>query len=495
MNIPGIPRFGERKTPRPGQSRNSRDTTFLGETYREIFEATGNATVVIDANTTIRLANRRFLELSGLEREEVEDRISWTRFVDHTDLKRMLAYHRARRSSTSEVPVEYDFSFIGKNGRRIPTHISIRMIPGTSLSVASLADLSKVVDARRELSYSEQRYRSLAQAAKEIILVTDSNGSITLANPAALSAVGVDSLSGDWMRVEGWVSPGDRDKMQNAIHDSLNGSSADGVIEVEMCTASGERKPIEVSVAAINRVGTNPEILVIARDISEHKQVETRLREERSRLEQVLESADAFIAFFDSEGRYTLINRRFAKALGREPQQVIGKKPEEFLPAELDASVRPRLKSVLEGNQVSFEEKLAMPGLTEPHWYSGTHNPIFDSRGRVSAFVTVMLDITEQKEASDIRLERERLDTASKLARTVAHEFRQPLTALRLISEIAMMRDGNTEFLMQNYSKIPDLVDRLNDLVTRMLYITNLQSKPYLQDMEIFDLDSKQPVI
>ncbi len=40
--------------------------------YRTIFETTGTATVIIEEDTTISLANKEFEKLSGYSKEEVE---------------------------------------------------------------------------------------------------------------------------------------------------------------------------------------------------------------------------------------------------------------------------------------------------------------------------------------------------------------------------------------------------------------------------------------
>ncbi|MCB2212968.1 PAS domain S-box protein [bacterium] len=460
----------------------------FSEPYRAIFEATGNATIIADADATIRLANRRFLELSGLEREDVENARSYLDFVSLSDVERMTKYHHARRESEQGVPSEYDFTFLGKGQQRLRAHLTVQMIPGTKLSVVSIADLSRVEETRQRLDQSEQRYSTVAEYAQEILLVMEPNGTITFANPAAYKATGIGELRDKWSNVYGWICPSDHESFKQTLQQRVDGDPEADVIEVAMCTESAGLKPVEVSVVAVPRHWRDPEFLVIARDITRQKEMMNRLREGYDHLEQVIESANAFIAFFDQEARFTLINQRFADALNRPQGDLIGRHPAGLLSEPMANSVDRRLKKAMRGKQVSFEEKMEFPGISKPRWYNGTYNPIFDEQGKLHGFVMIMLDITAQKEASETRLERERLEIARKLARTVAHEFRQPLTALRLISEIAMMNNRDEAFLLRNFDKIPDLVDRLDDLVSRLLLITGLQSKPYLQNTEILDL-------
>jgi len=115
--------------------------------YRAIFENTGSATVIIEADTTISLANQKFVELSGYSREEIEGRMSWTEFVEPDWLERMREYHRKRRQSRDAAPRQYEFDFRDRSGRIRHILLTVDVIPGEEQSVASLLD----VTARREL--------------------------------------------------------------------------------------------------------------------------------------------------------------------------------------------------------------------------------------------------------------------------------------------------------------------------------------------------------
>ena len=60
------------------------------EKYRTLFETTGTATIIIEDDTTISLANKEFENLSGYTKEEIEGKKSWTDFVaDKNTLLRM----------------------------------------------------------------------------------------------------------------------------------------------------------------------------------------------------------------------------------------------------------------------------------------------------------------------------------------------------------------------------------------------------------------------
>ncbi len=111
--------------------------------YRTIFENTGAATVIVEEDTTISLANGGFEKLSGYSRADIEGKKSWTEFVAPEDLERMRIYHRWRRQDPGAAPAAYEFRFLDREGRVRHVFASHAVIPGTASSVTSLIDITE----------------------------------------------------------------------------------------------------------------------------------------------------------------------------------------------------------------------------------------------------------------------------------------------------------------------------------------------------------------
>lgn len=111
--------------------------------YKAIFEHTGTATIIIEEDTTISLANSEFEKLSGYSKEEIQGKKSWTEFASKEDLDKMKEYHRLRRIDPDSVPFIYDFRFVDRQGTVKKVHMNIGMIPGTNKSVASMMDVTE----------------------------------------------------------------------------------------------------------------------------------------------------------------------------------------------------------------------------------------------------------------------------------------------------------------------------------------------------------------
>ena len=125
--------------------------------YRTIFETTGTATVIIEEDTTISLANKEFEKLSGYSKEEVEGKKSWTDFVAHkNDLDRMMAYHTARRIEPNRAPRNYEYKFIDKHGTVKEVFATLAVIPGTKKSVGSFLDITRAKELEHLLKIKDK---------------------------------------------------------------------------------------------------------------------------------------------------------------------------------------------------------------------------------------------------------------------------------------------------------------------------------------------------
>jgi diguanylate cyclase (GGDEF)-like protein/PAS domain S-box-containing protein len=123
------------------------------ETYRTVFMNTGTATILIEADTTIRLVNQEFEKLSGFSREEIEGRLRWTEFFNPEDVEWMVQHHVRRRQSPELAPRNYEARFINRSGETRLTLLTRGMIPDTDVSEASLEDITERKQAEEQLRH------------------------------------------------------------------------------------------------------------------------------------------------------------------------------------------------------------------------------------------------------------------------------------------------------------------------------------------------------
>lgn len=122
--------------------------------YKTIFENTGTATIIVEADTKVSLVNAEFVNLYGKDKEYIEGRMKWPQFVSKDYIPMMKEYHATRRINPDAVPRNYEFDFIDSKGRVKNIFTTIAIIPGTSKSLVSLLDVTEKRSAEKNLKAS-----------------------------------------------------------------------------------------------------------------------------------------------------------------------------------------------------------------------------------------------------------------------------------------------------------------------------------------------------
>ena len=122
--------------------------------YRTIFENTGAATIIIEKDKKISLANSRFLDMSGCSRSEILNRKTWLDFIDEKSYRKLFG---DEKSPAAEMPAAHgkhvECQFVDKHENRKDILISFAQIPETEASVASLTDITELKDAERRIYF------------------------------------------------------------------------------------------------------------------------------------------------------------------------------------------------------------------------------------------------------------------------------------------------------------------------------------------------------
>ena len=159
--------------------------------YRSVFENTGSATIIIEADMTISLANTGFVKMTGYSKQEIEGRMKWPTIIAHPrDLTRMMAYHFNRRKSEENVPIEYEFILMDRQGVKKNVFARVDMIAGTQHSVASILDVSSLKTARRHLRESESKLLGIIEAFQGLIYISADDYRLSFMNRALKQFIG-----------------------------------------------------------------------------------------------------------------------------------------------------------------------------------------------------------------------------------------------------------------------------------------------------------------
>jgi diguanylate cyclase (GGDEF)-like protein/PAS domain S-box-containing protein len=116
--------------------------------YRTIFENSGAATIIIQEDMTISLANSVFVNMSGFGKGEIEFKKSFVDFLDEKSNRAIL-----NDEGFLIIGENLESRFINKEREEKDLLITITTIPGTENHVASLTDISELKEAERQISH------------------------------------------------------------------------------------------------------------------------------------------------------------------------------------------------------------------------------------------------------------------------------------------------------------------------------------------------------
>jgi PAS domain S-box-containing protein len=242
------------------------------ERYRSMFENTGAATTIVDENTIISLANNEFERLSGYTKREIEMKKSWTEFVAKEDLETMLARHYQRRER-KDVPRQYEFRFIRRDGEIRRVLITIDLIPGTTQTVASLLDITDRRIADEQLLQSEQQYRFIADNSLDVITRLSIDFLCLYVSPAITPLLGYNEIELLGKYLLSLIHPEDLEQSWNTLDAVARSGSVQLTLTFRLRHKDGHYSWFESTVRIIRdeKTGRVREYLCISRDITARK--------------------------------------------------------------------------------------------------------------------------------------------------------------------------------------------------------------------------------
>jgi diguanylate cyclase (GGDEF)-like protein/PAS domain S-box-containing protein len=121
--------------------------------YRTIFENTGAATVIVEKDMTISLANSVFVNIAGFKKEEIENKKSWLDFIDEKTHRKLINESgMSIRGRANDAGLNnFECEFVDKHKSQKDILCNLAAIPGTETCVVSLADITELKKAERQI--------------------------------------------------------------------------------------------------------------------------------------------------------------------------------------------------------------------------------------------------------------------------------------------------------------------------------------------------------
>ncbi len=293
--------------------------------------------------------------------------------------------------------------YLNKNGTIVWAWVNMATVndeKGKPLYLVSqVEDITerKLVEAR--LKKSEEKYHSLIEHASDAIYILDLAGNFNDANESMCKMMGYYKEELLQLNVVKLIDP------EQLKTDPLTFGAADSdkpvIRERRLVRKDGSVFDVEINVKRF----ADDNVLVIARDITGRKQMETELREAELKFRTLADKSVVGV-YISKKERFIYVNPRFAEIFGYEPHELIstpGSAIDMIISKEGQETVRRNVQARYAGELENVHYEVA--GKRK----DGTLNYIefYGNRAIIDgepAIIGTMLDITERRKAEELIL-------------------------------------------------------------------------------------------
>lgn len=226
----------------------------------------------------------------------------------------------------------------------------------------------------------------------------------------------------------------------------------------------------------------NDLLVATLEDITQRKAEAEELKETlRFKRQLVRTSPETILIINLNSYKVRYINKDIFPEVGMTREKVEGMPVADVLPfihprdREKVIALHKKLLKSSDDDIIDIEVRLKLKGVTW-EWFS-VRGKIFHRRdsGWVDEYVLLVRNITEQKDIQKALLKAEKFSIQGEIARTLAHELRNPLASIGMAAELLEKKiDPSQKEELQNYiSILSRSTDTLNKLVSNLLNSSN----------------------
>ena len=255
---------------------------------------------------------------------------------------------------------------------------------------------------------------------------------------------------------------------------------AGGIIRVEevLPQPDGTTKTFDtIKVPLFNDDGSRQGLVIMGRDITERKHVETLLEESRQQYRSLFEYSPDIVSMLDLNGTITNLNPQFEKITGFSRDEFIGKNLADLIPDSHRQIVLDKVSSVVENQCPQMFELELLHKSGKTIFFQSTSLPIIVN-DKIAGIICNSRDVTELRQTEERLRRTDKLSVVGELSASVAHEIRNPLTSLKGLVQLLQMEDEKHQLY---YQIMIDELNRINHIVSELLLLAKPQQIKYTE--------------
>lgn len=272
-----------------------------------------------------------------------------------------------------------------------------------------------------QLEEEREKYRTLVEQSESGIAVTKDDAFVFV-NERLTEILGRDQETLLGLPVRDVVVPGYQELVQTRHEKRLAGDEPPKQYEIAILTPEGDRKDIDLRASRIEYENEQA-VLVLFRDITEHKQREHELRQ----FKNAVEHAGHAIVVTDPNGVIKYVNPAFEEITEYPATEAVGKTPRILKSGEHDEAFYERLWGTILSGEVWNTEIVNERKSGERFVALQTIAPIVRGSDDIEGFVAIQDEITER------RLREQQLEVFHRVLR---HNLRNKGSVIKSLTDL-----------------------------------------------------------
>jgi len=262
--------------------------------------------------------------------------------------------------------------------------------------------------------------------------------------------------------------------------------------EIMITNKAEDRVPVNITTSPLR--SSNNEIIGAVenfRDLTKHKGLWGKLREERNKAQQYLNIAGVIIVAINEKGTVSLINKKGCDVLGYKEDEIIGKNWFDLcVPERFREERNETFQKVMAGIEEEVEdyENIILTKSGEKRIIAWHNTSLTDEKGRIIGTLSSGEDITQRKQTEEELIRSEKLASLGKLAASVVHEVNNPLAGIMIYLKLLLKKYKEekiqTKSTEEQLLKMEKELDRTTRIIRNLLDFAR-QSEPSTKPIEI----------
>lgn len=327
---------------------------------------------------------------------------------------------------------------------------------------------------------------STLKSLNEAIIVTDTQGHITFANPIAeaLSGQSGSDIVGENLAKRLCITEEKSGERFSTPPLSLDKPNCGIPVNLTIKNTQGRQIPVENKTSVMKDDNGNISGIVWAfTDQTKKREAENKLR----KLSQAVEQSPATIVITDLDGNIEYVNPKFTETTGYSYDEAMGQNPRILKSGHTSSEEYKGLWETISAGDEWRGELLNNKKNGEQYWEAASISPMLDKEGNITHYLAVKEDITERKKTErELQESQARLTHAQRIAHMGHWELDITNNKLDWSEEIYHIFGFTEESFEGTYEAFLESVHQDDrQLVTEHINKTLYQKEPYSLDHRI----------